>query len=553
MYKFRLLLFFFFLGFLAVVIKLFYLQVAHPKLSLDDLYHQDKKIYPQRGKILDRTGQPLAINTQNYLMYFEPKKITESDKLIRKLDEILKIGEATLESKLDKNKDWVIVQKNIDKKTKEEVERLKLGGVGFEEGFKRYYPEASLAAHLLGFVGKDYWGGDLGYFGIEGYYNKDLVGLPGVLKSERDLFGKPMLIGTQEKIDPEDGSNLYLTIDKSVQTIAKKKLLAGLESYQAKEGCVLIADPYTMRILAAVCLPDYDLDQYYQFTEDFFKNSIISNVYEPGSIFKPLVVAAALEEKAIKPNDLYNEEGPIKIGDYSIKTWNDKYEGKITMTRILEKSSNVGMVYIGDKLGKKKLYSYLDNYGFGKLTNIDLQGEVAGYLKPYREWYPIDFSTVTFGQGIAVTPIQILRAFSAIINGGNLMKPMVVGKEVFGEKEKIIQPKVEKKVVSSQTSEIIKKMLISTVENGEMKWAKPEGYTIGGKTGTAQIPIAGKYDVSKTIASFIGFAPADKPKFIVLVTLKEPKSSPWGSETAAPLFFEIAEDLLIYYNIAPDQ
>ncbi len=553
MYKFRLLLIFFLLGFLMIIIKLFYLQVYRPKLSLEDLYHQDKKIYPQRGKIFDHQGQSLAVNIQNYLLYFEPKKITDQEKVIKNLDEILKIGQATLESKLDKNKDWVIVKKNIDKKTKEQIEKLGLQGLGFEEGFKRYYPEASLAAHLLGFVGKDYWGQDVGYFGIEGYYNKDLVGLPGVLKSERDLFGKPIFVGTQEKIDPENGSDLYLTIDKSIQAIAKKKLLAGLKSYQAKEGCVLIADPATMKILATVCLPDYDLDQYYQFSEEFYKNSIISSLYEPGSIFKPLVVAAALEEKAIKPDDFYDETGPIKIGEYAIKTWDDKYEGKISITRILEKSSNVGMVYIGNKLGKKKLYDYLNQYGFGRLTGIDLQGEVSGYLKPYRQWYPIDFATVTFGQGIAVTPIQILRAFAAVINGGNLLKPMVVEKEVFADKEKIIQPQLEKKILSDQTSKIIKKMLVSTVENGEVKWAKPEGYTIGGKTGTAQIPIGGRYDASKTIASFIGFAPAEKPKFIALVVLKEPKTSPWGSETAAPLFFEIAKELLIYYNIAPNQ
>ncbi len=553
MYKFRLLLFFFFIAFLAVIIKLFYLQVYRPKLSLDDIYHQDKKINPQRGKIFDRNGQPLAINIQNYLLYLEPKKITNEDKLIRSLNKILNIDEATLESRLDKSKDWVIVQKDLTRKQKEQIEKIGLDGVGFEEGFKRYYPEASLAAHILGFVGKDYWGEDIGYFGIEGFYNKDLKGLPGVLKSERDLFGKPIFVGTQEKIDPEDGNDLYLTIDSSVQAIAKKKLQAALESYDAKEGCVLIADPYTMRILAAVCLPDFSIEEYYKFDETYFKNPIVSDVYEPGSIFKPLVVAAALEEKAIKEDSIYNEKGPVKIGEYSIKTWNDKYEGKINITRILEKSSNVGMVYIGEKLGNKKLYSYLEKFGFGQLTGIDLQGEVASYLKSYNQWYPIDFATVTFGQGIAVTPIQILRAFAAIVNGGNLMKPLVVEKVVFNTKEKTIQPETVRKVISKNTSETVKKMLVSAVENGEVRWAKPDGFTMGGKTGTAQIAIAGHYDVSKTNVSFIGFAPADKPKFIALVTLNEPKSSPWGSETAAPLFFEIAKELLIYYNIAPDQ
>lgn len=553
MFKFRLLFIAFFLLFLAVIGKLFYLQVLNPKLSLEGLYLKDQKIFPSRGKILDRLGEPLVVNQPVYLLYFEPKKIIEEDKFIREIDQILKIGEASLEAAIDKSKDWVAIKRDLDKTIKQAIEKLALPGVGFEQNFKRDYPEASLAAHLLGFVGKDYWGEDVGYFGIEGFYNKDLIGLPGMFKSERDLLGRPILIGTQERIEPENGRDIYLTIDKSVQAIAKKKLLQGLESYQAKEGCVLIADPQTMEVLASVCLPDYDLSNYYLFSEDYFKNSAISNLYEPGSIFKPLVMAAAIEEKAVKTNDFYNEEGPVKIGEYSIRTWNDKYEGKISMTRILEKSSNVGMVYVGRRLGDKKLYSYLQKYGFGRLTGIDLQGEGTGYLKPINQWYPIDFATVTFGQGIAVTPIQILRAFASLINGGKLLQPHLVKKISLDTKEREIEPRLEGKTISNFTSEVIKKMMVSTVENGEVKWAKPEGYQIGGKTGTAQIPIAGRYDPAKTIASFIGFAPVDKPKFIALVILREPKSSPWGSETAAPLFFEIAKDLLVYYNIAPEQ
>ena len=223
------------------------------------------------------------------------------------------------------------------------------------------------------------------------------------------------------------------------------------------------------------------------------------------------------------------------------------------MTRILEKSSNVGMVYVGEKLGSKKIYDYLGKYGFGQTTNIDLQGEASGYLKPKADWYPIDYSTVTFGQGIAVTSIQMIRAFASIINGGNLMKPFLVQKIVSENKITEIKPKVEKRVISQLTSEIIKKMLVSTVENAEAKWDRPKGYVIGGKTGTAQIPIKGHYDPSKTIASFIGFAPASDPKFITLVVLYEPQTSPWGSETAAPLFFEIAKQLIVYYNISPSR
>ena len=379
-----------------------------------------------------------------------------------------------------------------------------------------------------------------------------MAGLPGLLKSERDLLGRPIYFGTQVNIDPENGRDFILTVDKSVQQIVKNKLKSGLEQYQAEEGCVIVADPMTMEILGMDCLPDFSPDEYYKFTENDYKNLAISNSWEPGSIFKPLVMAAGIEEKAIKANEIYNETGPVTAGEYTIRTWNNQYEGKITMTRILEKSSNVGMVYIGEKLGKNKLYNYLERFGFGQLTNIDLQGEVEGLLKSKSSFYPIDFSTVTFGQGIAVTPIQMIRAFAALINGGKLLVPHTVLKIKTDDKEQIIQPKVIDNIISSNTSKIIKQMLVSTVDNGDSRWAKPKGYKIGGKTGTAQIPIAGHYDATKTNASFIGFAPVDKPKFIVLVILREPKSSQWGSETAAPLFFEIAKELILYYNIAPD-
>ncbi len=552
MFKLRLLFVTFILAFLLVIGRLFYFQFLVPKNSLETLYLQTKKIFPERGKIYDRNGLPLAANQTTYSMYFEPKKIKDDLNLIKKIDEVIKIGESTLSAKIDKTKDWVAVSNDLDKDIKDKISKLNLSGVGFEEGSKRFYPEASLAAHVMGFVGKNYQGDTVGYFGVEGYYDKDLAGFPGMLKTERDLLGRPIFIGTQEKIDQEDGRDLYLTIDRSIQAMIKQKLIQGMENYQASEGCIIVANPETMEILGLSCLPDFDVDKYYSFSESFFKNPAISNLYEPGSIFKPLIMAAALEEKAIKKDDTYNEEGPIKLGEYSIQTWNNKYEGKISMTRILEKSSNVGMVYVGEKLGQDKIYQYLKKYGFDKTTGIDLQGETASYFKPKNSWYPIDFSTVTFGQGIAVTPIQMIRAFAALINGGKLLKPEIVKKIVSGTKASQIKPQVERQVISEVTSAVIRKMLWSTVENGEMKWAKPKGYQVGGKTGTAQIPIKGHYDPTKTIASFIGFAPVDNPKFIALVMLKEPKSSPWGSETAAPLFFDVAKELLLYYNIAPE-
>lgn len=548
--KIKLVFLFFILFYLAIIVRLFFLQVIYSPANKSP-YLKTNKLNPIRGRIYDQKNNPLVLNQNSYQLYLEPKKITDKNKLIYLLNNSLEIPEASISAKIDMSKYWVAVQSGLTQEQKDKIDKLNLKGVGFDYQNKRFYPEASLSAHLLGFLGKNDQSEGVGYLGLEGFYDRDLRGLPGFIETEKDIIGRPILIGVQQRVEPENGRDLILTIDKTVQEISKKKLLEGLDLYKAKKGCVITADPKTMAILALVCLPDYDLEKYYLFSEDYYKNSTISDLFEPGSVFKPLIMAAALEEKKIKPNDTYNETGQVSIGEYNIKTWNDKYEGKISMTRILEKSSNVGMVYIGEKLGNKNIYSYLEKYGFGQLTDIDLQGEVSGYLKPQSNWYPIDYSTVTFGQGIAVTSIQMIRAFASIINGGYLMRPYLVQKIVSENKATEIKPKVEKRVISQLTSEIIKKMLISTVENAEAKWDRPKGYVIGGKTGTAQVPIKGHYDPSKTIASFIGFAPANDPKFLTFVVLYEPKTSPWGSETAAPLFFEIAKQLIVYYNISP--
>lgn len=546
--KIRAVFFFFLFIFIAILVKLFFIQVA-PSSNVSQSYLKYKQIYPDRGTILDRNQQPLALNRKTYLVFAEPKIIKDISTVTEKVAKELSADQASIAARLDPSLSWVKLAEGVSQKTKKTIEALKLRGVGFEEQSQRYYPEASLSAHLLGFVGKGKAGEPIGYFGVEGFYEQDLAGLLGFVKSERDLIGRPILIGDQEKIDSENGRDLILTVDKTVQNIAKAKLKSGLESYQAKEGCVIVANPYTLEMLALTCLPDYDPNLYYDSNDQTFNNQSISSLYEPGSTFKPLITAAGIEEKAIKSDSKFDEKGPVTIGEYTIRTWNNKYEGKISMTRILEKSSNVGMVYIGSKLGKNNVKKYVEEYGFGQKTGIDLQGESAGYIRDY--WADIDYATVTFGQGIVVTPIQMVRAFSAVINGGNLMRPYIVKAMKTGLTTQEVKPKLDKKILSQKTSDIVKKMLVSTVEHGEYKWAIPEGYHIGGKTGTAQIAIGGKYDASKTIASFIGFAPADKPKFIALVVLKEPKSSIYGSETAAPIFFEIAKELLYYYNIPP--
>lgn len=549
MTKLRFLLFGFLAVFCIVILRLLFIQVIHPDLQQD--YLSTRKLNPERGKLYDRNGQPIVMNQILYKLYFEPQLIQDKEKTVSALAKILRVEEASISSRIDLTKKWTSVANGVTKEDKDAILNLKLPGIGFDEQWKRYYPDASIAAHLAGFVGKNDDGIDVGRSGAEGFYDKDLAGLPGLIRSDLDLQGRPIFLGTQERIDPENGRNLYLTIDKSVQMIVKEKLNEGLKKFEAKEGCAVIANPNTMEILALSCLPDYDPNTYYTFDNSVFRNAAISDVYEPGSTFKPLVMAAGIEAGVIKPDTLFNEDGPVKIGEYTIRTWNHSYEGRITLTRVLEKSSNVGMVFIGSKIGNDRLYESILRYGFGEYTNIDLEGESSGFLKSKKVWYPIDYSTATFGQGLAVTPIQMITAFSAIINGGKLMKPFVV-KELRGERIQKVEPLFIRQVISKKTSDMMKKMLLSTIENGETKYLKPKGYQIGGKTGTAQIPIEGHYDATKTIATFIGFSPIKNPQFIGLVIVKEPKTSQWGSETAAPIFFDIAKELIVYYNIAPE-
>jgi stage V sporulation protein D (sporulation-specific penicillin-binding protein) len=263
-----------------------------------------------------------------------------------------------------------------------------------------------------------------------------------------------------------------------------------------------------------------------------------------------LIMSGALQEKAVTADTKINEDAPVPVDDYVIHTWNDSYHGPITMAQILEYSSNVGMVRVEQKMGKNTMLKYLHAYGIGTPTGIDLQEESSPELRSDRDWKNIDLATAAFGQGIAVTPIQMVRAVGAIANGGALMEPHVVREIIDSAGKKVeIPPKKIRQVISSATASVLTEMMISAVDLGEARWAKPVGYRIAGKTGTAQIPVAGHYDATKTIASFVGFAPADNPRFVMLVTLTEPSTSPWGSETAAPLFFKIAKDLFTYYSI----
>lgn len=545
----------FFIFLLLIWLRLFYWQIIRGEALASDALSQyitEYSIYPQRGNILTRDQSSLVTNEAAYLAYAEPKKLPEESEYLTKLANLLELEEASISARLETDKSWVPIKHGLSKDTRDVIANLDISGIGFEEESKRFYPESSSSSHLLGFVGKDVSGYPLGYFGLEGFYNEVLGGKPGFVRQEKDAIGLPIPIGRESRVDPLDGSDLLLYIDRGIQQLVESHLKKGIERYGAKSGGVIVMEPQTGEILAMASLPAYDPSSRGQYDSSLYKNPLIADTYEPGSTFKILVMAPAINEKVVEASTVYDESGPVEIQGYKIRTWNNEYTGKITMTQVLERSSNVGMVFVGGKLGVDKFYEYLTRFKFGQKTGIDLQEEVSSKLRPKNEWRKIDLATASFGQGIAVTPIQLIRAAATLANGGLLVTPRVAAeiRSIDGEVVEL-ETLPPEQVIAPSTAAILSEMMVSAVENGEAKWAKPAGFRIAGKTGTAQVPIAGHYDPDKTIASFIGFAPVDEPEFIMLVVLREPTSSPWGSETAAPLFFDIARDLFAYLDISP--
>ncbi len=549
---------FFILAFFLIVLRLFYWQVvrAEELTTLgEDQYGQNVTVEPVRGEIRTSDGFPIASNKLSYIVFANPKEVGDVGQETQILSQQLQEDPATISALLSMDKFWVALKRNVSSEEKADLEKLNLKGVGFEEHTTRFYPEASTAAKLLGFVGKTNNGDSVGYFGLEGYYDRQLRGKAGKAMQIHDAFGRPILAKMDDASTAVDGRSITLTVDRAVQFMLDREIKEGMEKYGAKGAMAAIMDPKTGRIIAMSAFPAFDPRDYVDYTFEDYKNSFVSDVYEPGSTFKPLIMAAALNEGLVKPEtecDICN--GPVEIGGYQIKTWNDEYQDHINMTETIIHSDNTGMVFVSKKLGLDRILDYMKKYGIGQLTGIDLQGETAPPIRPRSQWYPIDVATASFGQGISVTPIELLSAFSSIANNGIRMKPEVVASVETPEGETIkIDPEEMGRPISEKTAKVMTEILVNAVDKGEAKFAKPKGYRIAGKTGTAQIPIEGHYDPTKTIASFIGFAPADDPKFVMLVIVDRPTSSIYGAETAAPIFFKVAKQLLDYYGVTPTE
>lgn len=557
-WRYRFIFFILLLIFVAISGRLFYWQVIKAQelyVLAQSQYGRLIKVQPVRGEIKTLDGFPIAASKISYLVFANPKEVKDKIKFAEKLAPILEVDNASISSALALDRLWVPLKSSVEATTKESIESLALRGIGFEEKSTRFYPEASMSAHMLGIVAKNDLGEDKGYFGLEGYYDRLLKGRESYVVGVQDALGRPILSKATDGIKKIDGSSLILSIERPIQFLVEKKLKEGVETYGATSGMVGVMNPKTGEIIALASFPTFCPCEYQKHTEDLYKNPFVSSSYEPGSTFKPIVMASAMDAKLVKPETKCPIcSGPVVIGEYELHTWNEKYYKDINMIDVIIRSDNTGMVYVAQKLGVDKMISYLDKFGIGSLTYIDSQGEIAPSLKPKNAWYEVDLATTGFGQGISVTPIQLLTAFSAIANNGKMMQPhfVVAVESPDGEIAKIPLKDLGTPI-SEQTAKIMTEILVEAVNKGDAQWARLKGYRIAGKTGTSSIPVKGHYDPSKTIASFIGFAPAEDPRFVMLVILDKPTVAIYGSETAAPLFFDIARDILSYYGIPPSE
>lgn len=441
----------------------------------------------------------------------------------------------------------------IDDEFKSFVDNQQLEGIVLEEEEVRIYPEQTLASHVLGYVGYEDTG-RTGRYGVEGHFNDALSGKLGFFSAESDNAGKYIGVGHRQLDPAQDGIDITLTIDRVVQSFVEEELKKGVEKYGAERGSIIIMDPRDDSVLAMATYPTYDPNFYYSISDPRVQlNPVISDIFEPGSILKPLIMASAINEGIVEPDTTMVDNGPVHVAEYTINTFDSQHHGVITMTQILEQSNNVGMVWVGQQLGAENMYDYLRRFGLGEKTGIQLEGETQTNLPEPDKWNITTVATTSFGQGVALTPLQALNGINAIANGGTLMAPHIIKstRDANGEINKT-QPTFVRSVVSSSTSDKVTAMMVSVIENGVAKLARVPGYYLAGKTGTAQVPDErGRYSPDRKIISFVGFGPVEDPQFSILIKLDNPSGLSFASGTAAPMFRALAERLLQYYQIPP--
>lgn len=554
---------FFFFAITALYGRLFMLQIVEHReyARLASRQHRlVKNLLSERGAIYaqDKDGglAPLALNKIQYTLAAAPRDIKNPQETAAFLYRILGLKEEdTLPKFLQKDDLYEIILKKVDEERAQKMEDNLPSGLFFEEERRRIYPQDTLAAHLVGFASKEAEE-EAGRYGIERFYDKDLVGERGIFEGVKDASGFWVALGKRFINPPQNGSNLVLTIDYNIQRKSEEILLGAKEKWSARSGSVLVLDPKTGRILASAAVPAFNPNEFAK-EKDFsvFLNPLAESMYELGSVLKPITMAGGLEERLVAPEATYEDPGKIQIGGYNIQNFDGKSYKTQTMTQVLEKSLNTGAVYVARLLGKERQLAYLKKFGFGEKTGLDLPGEVSGDISNLNAGREIDFATASFGQGIAITPIQLAAAIGAIANEGKLMKPYAVGKIIDDSGNEVkIEPQLVREVISKETAETLTKMLVSAVRNGFENRAGVKGYFVAGKTGTAQIPRSdGRGYSDKVIHTFVGYAPAFNPNFLVLLQLNEPKGNRFAANTLTPAFHDLAEFILNYYEIPPDE
>ncbi len=569
---------FFAFGFGIVIVRLYYwqsIQGERLRAQATAQYSRIVTIPPRRGKISTSDGFTLVTNRRAYHLIFQPQlsnqNLEDTAELIARaltqvqataqvgdpefsLSEVEKTQKETLLKRMNRpDARWIVIMPEISEAEKLAVQALNLRSLVFEPFEVREYPEASMAAHILGFVGQDVDGKPQGYFGIEGDMNNSLRGQERRTSFFLDGLGFRTFLGPSKSASSDMGQDVVLTIRRDIQHLLETKLAEAAHEYQAKSGEIVVMEPATGRILGMATYPAYDPANYRDYTQELYKNPAVAAAFEPGSIFKVLTVAAGIDTGVLDGNTICPRcSGPRQFGEYSIKTFNEEYHPNITIRDGLAKSDNVAMVYASELIGKQKFLEYVQKFGIGEKIGFEIQEDTPTILK--KEWHPLDVATTSFGQGVLTTSVQMVRAIGAIANQGKMMKPQIVSKIIDPDSghEDIRGSEVLRQVISPQAALQTSEIMEYATQTALYKWVEHADHSVAGKTGTAQIFVDGEYGFDQTVTSYIGFAPVQNPKFVMLVKLTQPQTSSWADKTAAPLWFDIASELYLLLNIPPD-
>lgn len=533
---------------MAVIGRLYFLQVLKGDYYRALAQGQQKLIEEtsgERGRVYFSGGQILATNEKGEFLYISPRGIKTQDKTAKAISGIVKLPESEILEKTKKNDYFELIKKRLTAEEIASLKRLNLEGVYFGETIFRNYPQGTMASQVIGFLNEE----GQGQYGAEGYYDEILKGREELQEKLKTPFGYLTSLNDERKAS---GADIWLTLDYSIQFMAEKLLQEAKESLDIQSGQIIVMEPRSGKILTLANFPSFDPNRYKEYAKEnkfeTFQNSAIQKIFEPGSVFKPLTMAAALEEGKITPQTTYIDEGKLHFNGRTIYNFGRQEWGERTMTEVLEKSINTGAVFAQRAVGEEKFLKYLDSFKLFEPTGIELEGEIFSENRKLKNGKEIDFATASFGQGIEITPLQLMRAFSAIANEGKLVEPHIVDSKTIKTK-----PELTQNVISSKTASQLAAMLVTVVESGFGKKAKIPGYYIAGKTGTAQVPFEDKkgYYSDRTVQSFMGFAPAFDPEFIILVKLDNPKAKS-AEYSAAPIFHDLAKYIIDYRQIAPD-